>query len=161
MQVRDAMTRGVMVTGVGEKVRTVVEKMIQRRCGSIPVVDGDQNLVGIVAIRDIILPLYPNCESYIHDELHGHYFQDMEDDYPEVLKMSVREVMTSSPIALAPEDPILKAASLMGVRNLRRMPVCAGRRLVGMISIGDINRALFMAYVESLAPESKASAVNA
>lgn len=155
MQVQDAMTTGLMVATVDETVRSVVEKMIRRRCGSIPVVDSKFNLIGIITIRDIMLPLYPNCGDYMHDEVHGHYFQEMEAGYPGVLTMSAKQVMTVDPLCLAPEDLALKAASLMGVKNLRRMPVCDGGKLVGMISIGDINRALFMCYVESIAAGSR------
>jgi len=160
MKVRDAMARGVTVAAEQEEVRSVVEKMISRRCGAVPVVDDKGDLIGIVTIRDIMLPLYPNYGDYVHDEVHLSYFQEMEEDYPKVLDMKVKDVMTENPLRLSPEDLVLKAASQMGVKNLRRMPVCEGDKLVGMISIGDINRALFMSYVESIA-ERKTPKVRA
>ena len=37
----------------------------------------------------------------------------------------------------------MEAASYMGIKNFRRIPVVENGRLVGMVSIGDINRGLF------------------
>ncbi|HNL23074.1 MAG TPA: CBS domain-containing protein, partial [Rhodocyclaceae bacterium] len=39
--------------------------------------------------------------------------------------------------------PVLEAASYMGVKNFRRVPVVDKGALVGMVSVGDINRGLF------------------
>jgi CBS domain-containing protein len=67
----------------------------------------------------------------------------METGYPEVLGKKVEEIMTSNPLTVAPGDPILEAASYMGLKNFRRIPVVDRQKLVGMLSIGDINRGLF------------------
>ena len=160
MLVRDAMTRGVTTAAIDDDVRSVVEQMILRRCGAIPVTNTVGELIGIVAIRDIMLPLYPNYGDYVHDEVHAGYFEEMENGYPEVLDKLVKDIMTPHPDSLKPNDLLLKAASLMGVKNLRRMPVCEGRRLVGMISIGDINRTLFMAHVDRMSEERSRKVAN-
>jgi CBS domain-containing protein len=67
----------------------------------------------------------------------------MEASYPEVLGRKVEEIMTPNPLTVGPADPILEAASYMGLKNFRRIPVVNKERLVGMLSIGDINRGLF------------------
>jgi CBS domain-containing protein len=53
--------------------------------------------------------------------------------------------MTPNPMTVSPTDPVLKAASYMGLKNLRRIPVTVDGKLVGIVSIGDINRELFFA----------------
>jgi len=147
MLVCDAMTRGVLTVAPDDSVKTIVKKIIMRHCGSIPVVDGDGNLVGIVTVRDIMLPMYPNMGDYVHDNVHARDFEEMEDGYDRVLAMSARDIMTPNPMTVAPDDPVLKAASYMGLKNLRRIPVAEDGRLIGMISIGDINSAMFLARV--------------
>ncbi|MCB0339996.1 MAG: CBS domain-containing protein [Bdellovibrionales bacterium] len=150
MKVRDAMTVGVVTAHKEDTVRSVVEKMIIRHCGSVPVINEDGDLVGVVAIRDVMLPLYPDTGDYIYDNVHAQYYDDMEDEFPKVLDKTVGEVMTAKPLTVSPEDAVLKAASFMGIKNLRRIPVTDGKKLVGIISIGDINRALFMAHINKL-----------
>ena len=52
--------------------------------------------------------------------------------------------MSTNPLTVSPNDPILQAASYMGLKNFRRIPVVEKGKLVGMVSIGDINRGLFL-----------------
>jgi CBS domain-containing protein len=143
MIVRDVMATGVLYARPSDEVRSVVTKMLSRHCGAVPVVDDDHALLGMVAVRDVLLPLYPNFGDYVHDNVHSRNFLDMEEGYVAVLAKKVEEVMSRNPRTVSPEDPVLKAASLMGVHNFRRMPVVEDGQLVGMVSIGDINRGLF------------------
>lgn len=144
MKVSEVMSRGLETCGENDRLRSVIEKMLMRRCGSIPVIDDDKKLVGIITIRDTMLPLYPNFGEYVHDSVHSRDFEEMEDNYKRVLGMKVKDVMTPKPFTVCPEDFILKAASFMGLRNLRRIPVCDDGTLVGMVSIGDITRGLYV-----------------
>ena len=52
--------------------------------------------------------------------------------------------MTKRPVTVTPETPILKAASLMILRKVRRLPVVDGDgQLVGIASQGDVHMAVF------------------
>jgi len=97
-----------------------------------------------VTVRDVMLPLYPNYGDYIHDNVRSRDFSEMEEGYPDVLAKKVQEIMSANPLTVSPNDPILQAASYMGLKNFRRIPVVEKGKLVGMVSIGDINRALFL-----------------
>ena len=143
MQVRDVMSTGVVTARPTDTVRSVVMKMLSRHCGAIPVVEEDDRLIGIVTLRDVLLPLYPNFGEYIHDNVRSRDFVDMEDGYTEVLEQRIQEVMSLNPLTISPNAPVLEAASYMGLKNFRRIPVVEKSKLVGMVSIGDINRSLF------------------
>ena len=143
MLVREVMSTGVLTAFPTDSVRTVVIKMLSRHCGAIPVIDQQENLIGLVALRDVILPLFPNFGDYVHDNVHSRDFTEMEDGYPDALKKKVEEVMSRNPLTVSPSTPILEAASYMGVKNFRRIPVAENGKLMGMVSIGDINRGLF------------------
>ena len=143
MLVHEVMSTGLVTAKKTDTVRAVVMKMMNRQCGAIPVVEGDNQLVGVVTLRDVLLPLYPNYGDYVHDNVHSRNFVEMEDGYPEALGGKVEEIMSQNPLTVAPHDPVLEAASYMGLKNLRRMPVVDKGTLVGMLSIGDINRGLF------------------
>jgi CBS domain-containing protein len=146
MQVSEVMTTGLLTARPVDTLRSIVEKMIMRRCGSLPVVDDEGGLIGIVTIRDTMLPLYPNFGEYVHDAVHARDFEAMEDNYKKVMCMKAKEVMTPNPMTVSPGDSVLKAASYMGLKNLRRIPVAKDGKLVGMVSIGDINRGLFIRH---------------
>jgi len=143
MLVHDVMSTGVVKAKKTDTVRSVVMKMLSRDCGAIPVVEDDDRLVGMVTVRDVLLPLYPNYGDYIHDSVRSRDFAEMEEGYPEVLAKKVEEIMSNNPLTVSPGDPILQAASYMGLKHFRRIPVVERGKLVGMVSIGDINRGLF------------------
>ncbi|MCH7616072.1 MAG: CBS domain-containing protein [Nitrospinae bacterium] len=143
MIVGDVMSTGVVTAKATDTVRSVVGKMLSRHCGTIPVVDNEGKLLGLVAVRDVMIPLYPNYGDYIHDNVHSRDFEEMEEGYPEVMKKPVGDIMTKNPLTVAPHDPILQAASYMGLKHFRRIPVEENGKLVGMISLGDVNRGLF------------------
>ena len=143
MLVHEVMSTGVVTARKTDTVRSAVVKMLSRHFASVPVVEDDGRLVGIVTLRDVLLPLYPNYGDYIHDNVHSRDFVEMEDGYNEVLGRKVEEIMSQQPLTVAPHDPVLQAASYMGLKNFRRIPVVAKDKLAGMVSIGDINRGLF------------------
>ena len=143
MVVREVMSTGVMTAKKTDTVRSVIIKMLSRHCGAIPVVEDDGKLIGLVAVRDAMIPLYPNYGDYIHDNVHSRDFEEMEEGYSAVLEKPVEEIMSRNPLTVSPHDPILEAASYMGLKHFRRIPVEENGKLVGMVSIGDINRGLF------------------
>jgi len=145
MLVREVMTTGVMSAKKEHSLRSVVTKMISRHCGAVPVVDDDDTLVGVVTLRDVLLPLYPNMGDYVHDNVHSRDFIEMQAEYPKVMDMKVEEVMTANPFTVSPDDPVLKAASYMGLKNLRHIPVEENGKLLGVVTISDINQGLFFA----------------
>ncbi|OIO72885.1 MAG: inosine-5-monophosphate dehydrogenase [Zetaproteobacteria bacterium CG1_02_53_45] len=146
MKVSEVMSRGSLTCKAGDTLHDATQKMVMRRCGSLPVVadDDETRLIGIITIRDTMLPLYPNFGEYIHDAKTARDFEDMEENYKRVMCMKVKEVMTPDPMTVESDTPVLKAASYMGLKNLRRIPVVDDGALTGMISIGDINRGMFI-----------------
>ena len=143
MIVKEVMSTGVVTAYPKDSVRSVVIKMLSRHCGAVPIIDEQQNVIGLVALRDVMLPLFPNLGDYIHDNVHSRDFAEMEEGYPEILRKNVEEIMSKNPLTISPDTSVLEAASYMGRKNFRRIPVAEGGKLLGMLSIGDINRGLF------------------
>jgi CBS domain-containing protein len=52
--------------------------------------------------------------------------------------MTVAEVMDRRPLFVGPETDLNTAIELMDEWQVRRLPVCVGTRLVGVVSRGDI-----------------------
>ncbi|MDP3090682.1 MAG: CBS domain-containing protein [Nitrospira sp.] len=69
MRVHDVMSTSIVTARKTDSVRSIVIKMMNRNCGAIPVIDGDARLIGMVTLRDVLLPLYPNYGEYIHDNV--------------------------------------------------------------------------------------------
>jgi len=148
MKVSEVMSRGCLTCKSSDTLHKATQKMVMRRCGSLPVVDDadESKLIGIITIRDTMLPLYPNFGEYIHDAKSARDFEEMEENYKPVMCMKVKDVMTPNPMVVNSDMPVLKAASFMGLKNLRRIPVVDDDKLTGIVSIGDINRGMFIEH---------------
>ena len=143
MLVQEVMSAGVVTARRTDSVRSVVTKMLSRHCGAIPVVEDGEFLIGMVTLRDVLIPLYPNYGEYLHDNVHSRDFTEMEEGYADVLNQKAEDVMSLNPLTVSPRTPVLEAASYMGLKNFRRIPVVEKGKLVGMVSVGDVNRGLF------------------
>ncbi len=142
MRIHEVMSTGVVTGAPTDCVREIVIKMLSRHRGAIPIAIPNHELLGIVTLRDVMLPMYPNYGDYIHDAVHSRDFLEMELNYPEMLAKKAEEIMVRT-LTVSPETPILEAASYMGLKNFRRIPVADHGKVVGMVSIGDIHRGLF------------------
>ncbi len=146
MKVSEIMTTNLITARADDPLRDIATKMVEQRCGSTPITDDAGLLIGIITLRDIMLPLYPNMGSYQHDDVPTHDFEAMETRYRDLLDKPARAIMTPEPTSVSAETPVLKAASYMGLKNLRRIPVTDdNNRLIGMVSISDIHRGLLAA----------------
>lgn len=54
----------------------------------------------------------------------------------------VRQIMSSSVITVSPDNSVQDCMRLMTERHIRHLPVMEGGRVIGMISIGDLVKAV-------------------
>jgi CBS domain-containing protein len=117
----EVMTREPASCEPGEAITRVAALMKRHDVGSVPVVDSqeDHKLIGIVTDRDIVVKVLAEGND--------------------VSRATVRDAMTSRPLACREDDEIDKAVELMGARQVRRMPVVDQQgKLVGIIAQADV-----------------------
>ncbi len=147
MLVKDIMTSNVRTVTSDQKLGEVVSMMCLYRYSGIPVVD-DGVLKGIVAESDVLKNTFPKLEDLMDSMSTVNYDEQML-QYAEVVNLSVGDVMTPTVITIRPDMHILQAASMMVGRKFRRIPVAEGTNLVGMISMGDVHKAIFQSTLAS------------
>ena len=116
-------TKGPDVWHVGPKATAyeALEVMAARNVGALAVLDGD-TLVGIFSERDYARKVM----------LQGKSSRDT----------MVKELMTRDVYTVSPDDKINDCMAVMSEAHVRHMPVMENRRLVGIVSIGDIVKVL-------------------
>jgi CBS domain-containing protein len=119
LSARDLMTRNVRTARRDSYLRDVARIMRDEDCGIVPVVDEQDRLVGVITDRDIVLRAFTGQQD------------------PD--RMRAEDVMTEDIEAVTPEESIHGVISLMGRRQVRRVPVVErDDRLVGIIAMADI-----------------------
>ncbi len=142
MRVEEVMTRWVKTVAPTDRLHEVSASMCLHRIPNLPVVEDTDRLVGIIAESDILRYLFPTLDTIISSGLDKIDFDAMEDDYQFLNKMKVADLMNRNVHIVHPEMPVLKATSVMVYHKLRRIPVVEDGRLKGVLSLGDVHKAL-------------------
>jgi acetoin utilization protein AcuB len=127
-------------------LRQVLELMEKYNCRHVPVVNGDQQVVGIISDRDCRLALnspYLAREHWQDDVLAG--------------RLRARTIMTPAPIVVEPELSAEEAARLMLDYHISCLPVMRSETLIGIITTSDILAAFvtLLRRVETLRSDAK------
>ena len=143
MLVKEIMTRAVKTVTPETRLQEVASLMCLNRFSGLPVIEGEDKLVGIIAEQDVLRYLFPSLKD-VMGGISNFDFEEIESDYKKVLPLKAADLMTQKVITASPDTPILKAVSIMARNKFRRIQVTEGDKLLGIISLGDIHRAIFM-----------------
>jgi len=127
MKVLDVMTNDPLTITAAETIGQADEFMSENNIRQIPVVDGHE-LVGIVTDRDI--------RSFLSGAL-----QADPDRREKALRTEVRDIMTTEPLFLAPDDDLEEAVEMLIEQKFGALPVVdEAEGLVGIVSYVDVLR---------------------
>ncbi|MHB1515001.1 MAG: CBS domain-containing protein [Acidiferrobacteraceae bacterium] len=135
------MTSNVKTARPDTRVREVALLMCLHRISGVPVLEHD-HIVGVISEKDILLAIYPKVDDFMQASTMPS-FEALEYEYPDVLNLQVGALMTRKVFCVGPDEPIMRAASVMFVHRIRRIPVAEDDRLVGILSLGDVHKAVF------------------
>ena len=117
--IKEVMTRDVRACEPNATVAAAAKVMAQEDVGPVPIVE-DGRLVGIVTDRDIVVRVVaegrdPNATT-------------------------VKEIASTDLVTVSPGDDLDEALNLLAERQVRRLPVVEGDRLVGIVAQADVAR---------------------
>jgi len=143
----DIMTPDPITVSPDTPVTDAAHVMVEKRVGALPVLDEAGALVGLVTEGDLIMQdVKVHFPTYLH-LLGGFIFYPgstdrFESELKKAVGATVEDVMSADPLTIAPGATIEDVATLLVERDLSRLPVMDGDRLVGIVSKSDIVRAL-------------------
>jgi CBS domain-containing protein len=117
MKIQEVMSGNVRVAAPEQPIHDAARMMVQLDCGAIPVGENDR-LVGMITDRDIALRAVASGKG------------------PDTL---VRDVMSNEVFYCFEDQQLDEIAANMADIRVRRLPVLdRNKRLVGIVSLGDI-----------------------
>lgn len=143
MNAADIMTRPVATVAPDAPLSEVIELLVEKRTGTLPVVD-DGTVVGVIAEADLLrraelgsakkrptswLGLFLSEDARASAFVHAH-------------GRLARDVMSAPAITVAEDTPLNEVAELLERRRIGRVPVVRGGRLVGVIGRAELLRVL-------------------
>ena len=155
MNIGDFMKRNVVSIPATATIGEAAVIFVQNHIGTLPVVDSDRKLVGILHMRDLLKLIMPTFVTLIRDfDFVRHDFGDFEHLRPslEMEAHPVSEVMEEA-VSVQATSGLLRAFALLDHDDRYDLPVVdENDRLVGLASRVDIGSALLSGWHSDLAP---------
>jgi CBS domain-containing protein len=143
MKAGDVMVKDVISVGPETPVREVALLMLERRISGVPVVDGEQRVLGIVSEGDLIRRPEIDTDHAPKGWL-GLFLSDEERarDFVKSHGRKAREVMTRPALGVAPDTPLAEVVRLMERHRIKRLVVVESGKLAGLVTRTDLLRAV-------------------
>ncbi|MDY6874484.1 MAG: CBS domain-containing protein [Chloroflexota bacterium] len=135
--VRDLLSvKGDKVWSVSPETTVIdaLQLLADKQVGALLVLDGDQ-IAGIVSERDFVRRIAADQSCH--------------------LGQPVREIMTQDVFTIHPDDDLDACMQWMTEKHIRHLPVVEQGELVGLVSIGDVVKAIIVSHEFTIEQLSK------
>jgi len=152
MQAQDIMTRGVTTVSPDTAVRDIAALIVEKHISGVPVVTDKGDIVGIISESDLLHRAEVGTERR-----RKWWFRVFEDsdalarEYAKAHGRKARDVMSRYVISVHGNAELRDVADILDNHGIRRVPVVQNGRLVGIITRGDLVRALSQVQVSTMA----------
>lgn len=147
MLVSDIMTHTPRTVSPDDKLQKVASIMCLYRIPALPVVDENGKLVGNISEVDVLKNLLPTIDDIMAGDAVLE-IDRMTPNYSTSMAQCVSDMMTKNPVSVSPDQHVLKATAKMTSHKFRRIPVTdSDGKLIGVMSLGDVHKAIFHSHV--------------
>ena len=148
MLVRDVMNRKVARIYEDTTMRRAAELASLSQASDLMVVDEHDTFLGVLSEGDLIRAVMPDLDELIAaggslTQAFAIFLQTGRD----LAQEPIGRLIIRNPISVHPDDELLKVATVMVNKMIRRIPVVDDGRLVGTISRSDVTWGLLSGLV--------------
>jgi len=143
---RDVMTTDIVTVKKETTIRELAELFTSRRIGSIPVVDDNGALIGIVSESDLIEQdknfHIPTVISLFDWVIYLESEKKFEKELRKMTAQTVGDMYTGDVETVSPDTPVSDIADIMSRKKIHSLPVVEGKKMVGIVSRIDLIRTM-------------------
>ena len=156
MKAQDVMTKTVATVRQDTSIQEIAALMVEKHISGIPVLDDSGKVLGMVSQSDLLHRAEVGTERK-----HKWWFRiladnkDMAREYAKAHGLRAGDVMTRYVISVKADAELSDVAEILDNNRIKRAPVIEGDRLVGIITRGDLVRALSLSQLAKGASKTK------
>ena len=144
--VKDIMKTDVIKAGPDTTVAELADLLAEHKISGVPVVDGKNRVIGVVSEADVIMQdadlHFPHYIQLLESIIYLESVRKFKERYRKAFGTKVTDIMSQDVVTISPDASVRDAATLMADRGVNRLPVTEERHLVGIVTRGDIVRAI-------------------
>lgn len=146
LQAKDLMTRDVITVSPELPVKDLARLLVKHKISGAPVIDGEENLVGIVTEKDLIesnkslhLPTVVRLfDAVIYLESEKQFKEDLK----KMAASKVADIMVHQVVTIEEETTLREIATIMSEKDKDLLPVIRDDKVVGIVGKEDMVRAM-------------------
>ena len=142
----EIMTRDVITVRRETSVRELAELFASHQISSVPVVDDDGELLGIVTETDLVEQdknlHIPTVISLFDWVIYLESEKKFEKELRKMTGQTVGDIFSEQVVTVTPTTPVSQVADLMTSQRINALPVVEGRRLAGIVARIDLIRTM-------------------
>ncbi|ACB83903.1 CBS domain-containing protein [Natranaerobius thermophilus] len=146
MRAKDIMSTDIVTVSPESTVEEAAKLMADREISGIPVINSQNDLVGIITEGDLLGKHKRISPPGYIEFLGGIVFTESQDEFFEQLRKyvatQVKDLMSDQVVTVGPEAGIEEIATTMDQKNVKRLPVVGEGKLLGIVSRADLLKAL-------------------
>jgi CBS domain-containing protein len=152
MKAQDIMTREVTTVSPDTSVRDIAALMVEKHISGVPVLAADGKVVGMVSQSDLLHRAEVGTERK-----RKWWFRTFADsdalarEYAKAHGLKAHDVMSRYVVSVRDDAELRDVADILDSHRVKRVPVMKEGRLVGIITRGDLVRALSQAQISKTA----------
>ena len=134
MKIKEVMIPDLTSVSEDTPIKEVVKIMSRQQMAGLPVVDNDQNVIGIITESDITKACLPGYYKELQNPSFIPDFDQFSQQTKKIAHLSVKDFMTSTVYSVEEDTSRTDAANLLFRKHLRIVPVVRSGKLVGILT---------------------------
>ena len=150
MKAMDVMVRDVVTVKPDDDVALVVRLLAEHDVSALPVVDDDDNVVGVISEADLL------HREEIGTEKQRPWWLEavtpastLAGEFAKSHGRRVEEIMSSNVVSASEDTPLGEIATLLERHRIKRLPILRAGKLVGIVSRSNLIQALASSQVQT------------
>jgi CBS domain-containing protein len=161
MQAQDIMTRDVTTVSPDTSVRDIAALMVEKHISGVPVRTDDGKIIGMVSQSDLLHRAEIGTERK-----HKWWFRTLADsnalaqEFAKAHGRKAHDIMSRYVVSVRDDAELRDVADILDSHGIKRVPVMQEGRLVGIITRGDLVRALSQVQISKAAKKIDNAALH-
>jgi CBS domain-containing protein len=143
MRADQIMTRGVITIGPDASIIDAANMMLTHHVSALPVISPAGELIGIISQGDFIRRVELGTQRKP-----GRWLQflvtagESASDFVQAHGRKIGDIMTPAPFTISEQTSLDEIARIMETRDIKRLPVMRGNKLVGIVTPSNLLQAV-------------------
>ena len=118
MEITELASEDVVTVYLDESILEVAETLREERVGSAVVLDSNDDVLGVVTDRDLVV--------------YGQQFVDS------LATTTVNDILSMGVLSVGPDEDVLELTELMREEGVRRVPLVEDGEILGVVTLDDV-----------------------